>query len=39
VNASALQNLLAQAVNSKPESHPFGTNFKINAKAMSEFGG
>ena len=39
VNASALQNLLAQAVNSKPESHPFGTDFKINARAMSEFGG
>jgi len=39
VSASALQELLARAINSKPESHPLGKDFKINGKAMSEFGG
>jgi GTP 3',8-cyclase len=36
---SMLQQLLAQAINNKPEHHPWGDEFCIGARAMSEIGG
>ncbi|MBI5651530.1 MAG: radical SAM protein [Chloroflexi bacterium] len=39
VSEAALQELLARAIGSKPEHHPFGTDFKIEAGAMSLIGG
>jgi len=39
VSETALQELLARAINTKPEHHPFGTDFKIQAGAMSQIGG
>jgi 2,3-bisphosphoglycerate-independent phosphoglycerate mutase len=34
----AANELLARAIGSKPERHPFGADFKIDAAAMSELG-
>ncbi len=39
VSESALQDLLARAIDDKPERHPFGDDFAIDAGAMSEIGG
>jgi GTP 3',8-cyclase len=39
VNESALQELLAHAIGSKPEQHPLGDDFALRVKAMSEIGG
>lgn len=39
VNENALQELLARAIGSKPEQHPFGDEFALRVKAMSEIGG
>ena len=39
VNESALQELLARAIGSKPEQHPLGEDFALRVKAMSEIGG
>ena len=39
VNESALQELLARAIDSKPEQHPLGDDFALRVKAMSEIGG
>ena len=39
VSESALQDLLARAIGEKPERHPFGDDFSIDAGAMSEIGG
>lgn len=39
VSETALQELLACAIGAKPERHPFGEDFKIDANAMSEIGG
>ncbi|MBI5650036.1 MAG: hypothetical protein HZC40_06235 [Chloroflexi bacterium] len=39
VSATALQALLAQAIDSKPAHHPFGADFKIDAGAMALIGG
>ncbi|MEW5718333.1 MAG: GTP 3',8-cyclase MoaA [Chloroflexota bacterium] len=39
VNASALRELLARAIGSKPEQHPSGDDFAIHVQAMSKIGG
>jgi cyclic pyranopterin phosphate synthase len=39
VSEAALQNLLARAIGEKPERHPLGDDFAIDAGAMSEIGG
>ncbi len=39
VSENKLQELLARAIDSKPEQHPFGDDFKIDRGAMSEIGG
>ena len=39
VSESALQALLARAIGEKPEKHPLGDEFSIDAGAMSEIGG
>jgi cyclic pyranopterin phosphate synthase len=39
VNENALQELLARAIDSKPEQHPLGDDFALRVKAMSEIGG
>jgi GTP 3',8-cyclase len=39
VSQEALQEMLARAIDSKPEQHPFGEGFKIQAGAMSMIGG
>ncbi len=39
ISETALQELLVRAIGSKPEQHPFGEQFKINADAMSKIGG
>ena len=39
VSEDALQALLAQAIGQKPEKHPLGEEFSIDAGAMSEIGG
>jgi cyclic pyranopterin phosphate synthase len=39
VSESALQDLLARAIGDKPEHHPLGNDFSIDADAMSEIGG
>jgi cyclic pyranopterin phosphate synthase len=39
VSAGALQELLARAIDSKPEQHPLGEDFSINWDAMSKIGG
>ena len=39
VSESALQKLLAQAIGEKPERHPLGDDYSIDAGAMSEIGG
>lgn len=39
VSESALQALLARAIGEKPEKHPIGDDFSIDAGAMSEIGG
>lgn len=39
VSAAALQELLARAIGSKPERHPFGDDYSIDASAMSQIGG
>jgi len=39
VSESALQDLLARAIGEKPERHPLGDDYSIDAGAMSEIGG
>ena len=39
INETALQQLLARAIGSKPEQHPVGDDFALRVKAMSEIGG
>ena len=39
ISETKLQELLVRAIGSKPEQHPFGDDFKIDAAAMSEIGG
>mgnify|MGYP006269544759 CR=1 FL=1 len=39
VNERALQELIARAIDSKPEQHPLGEDYAIRASAMSKIGG